>query len=218
VGAIEPVAAPAGLAVYSAAVGLTTAVPLPLVDRFLTGLVRGAAMRRVCLRHGVRLGREARDILGRPDRRRGQSDGALLVVRSILERAVAPLRVFARADDAVATLLSALLLDHYLHTAPRAMGAPLMGAEARRLRRAMDSAAAQALASSLWSAPAGVLRTVLEALRAALTIDTEDRDPLERLVDTALDAAADAPLSLAERMREAFDVALRSVEEEDGVP
>src|SRR3972149_2108562 len=47
-------AAGPGMAIYAAAAGLATAVPVPFVDGVLAGLARGAAMRRTAARRGVR--------------------------------------------------------------------------------------------------------------------------------------------------------------------
>jgi hypothetical protein len=44
-------------------------------------------------------------------------------------------------------------------------------------------------------------------------LDTEDRSPVERAVDTLLDAAADSPESILERLRGAFDHAMRQEDE-----
>src|SRR5690606_25929324 len=63
----------AGVMVYAAASGLLTSVPVPFLDSLLGGLARGAALRRIAGRHGVRLTREARDVLAAP---RGAGAGA----------------------------------------------------------------------------------------------------------------------------------------------
>lgn len=203
-----PVGGGSPMAVYAAAAGLAAAVPVPFVDSALGGLARGAALRRVASRHGVRLAGEAREILSRPlAAERSRSWGASVVRRS-LARIAAPLRIAVRLEDALMTCVAALLLDHYLATADRERGAPIGVDEARRLRGAIEHAAVAGAAGSLREAPGRFWTALREALRAAATPDPEDRSPAERLVDALLDAAADAPGEMGERMRAAFDDAL----------
>lgn len=205
---------PSGMGVYAAAAALSSVVPVPLLDQMLSRLARGAAMRRVARRHGVRLTGEAREVLARtgsPDRRRAISMGLL---RRAATRLLPPLRIAARLDDAVETFAAALLLDHYLGRGGREQGAPLGTEEARRVRRAMDEAMGSGPLESLRDAPGGLWRAVVGAGRAAATPDLEDRSPAERLVDALLDAAADAPGELGDDLRGAFDRALGRLEVE----
>jgi hypothetical protein len=196
--------------VYAVAAGLATAVPVPFADRVLSGLARGSALRRVAKRHDVRLTRGARDVLsgGRVSR-----DPKGRWLRSAITSALAPLRVASRVDDAISTWSAAVLLDHHLATAERPKGAPLSRDEALAVRHAMDSAEVDAVLEALHLAPGHVVRTIGESLRAAVELDTEDRSPVERAVDTLLDAAADSPGSVVERLRAAFDRAMREEEE-----
>ena len=55
-----------GVAVYAAAAGLVSVIPIPFVDGILTGVARGSAVRRISGRHGVRLSHEARKTLAGP--------------------------------------------------------------------------------------------------------------------------------------------------------
>lgn len=193
---------------YAAAAALATVVPVPILDRMLSRLARGAAMRRVAARHQVRLVGEARAILSRttPEgRRRAVSVG---LVRKALTRLVPPLRIAARLDDALETFAASLLLDHYLGRGGRDPGAPLGTDEARRVRRAMDAAMSAGPLESLREAPGGLWTTVVSAARSTVTPDVEDRSPAERLVDSLLDAAADAPGEVGGDLRAAFDDAL----------
>lgn len=197
------------IAIYAAAAGLATAVPVPILDEALTGLARGAALRRVASRHGVRLTGEARDILSRPLSAERQKAWQHHLIRRTVGQILAPLRVAARVEDALATFVASLLLDHYLQTARRERGLAIGVDEARRIRGAMEDAAISGSFASLREAPAGFWRTLVDAFRAAATPDPEDRSPAERLVDALLDSAADAPGELGERTRRAFDESLR---------
>jgi len=199
---------PGGLAVYAAAAGLASALPVPLLDQLAAGLARGAALRRVSARRGVRLTREARRVLAAPSAARPGRSVPARLVRAAAGRVFAPLRVASRLDDALATYGACLLLDHYLRTSERIAGAPLGADEARRLRAAMDAGGLRGSVDALKAAPRGFVRAVAGALRAAVAADDEDRSPLERLVDALLDAAADAPVQVSARLTARFDAAL----------
>jgi hypothetical protein len=190
------------LAVYATAAGLATAVPLPLLDRALSGLARGAALRHVASRHGVRLTREARQMLV------SELTGGnkkMRLARAALVHLTAPLRIASRVDDALSTWSAAVLLDHYLVTRPRAPHAALGGAEARAVKDAIDSAEVHGVLASLRAAPSALGRSVVDAVKSAGQLDLEDRTPLERVFDTLLDRAADAPEEIGVRLRAAFD-------------
>jgi hypothetical protein len=200
------------LGVYAVAAGLASAIPIPVLDSALGGLARGAAMRRVAERHGVRLRPDARELLAQPmgasaRGRRGR------IVRAVALRVLAPLRVPARIEEVVETILSAALLDHYLTRADRPAGAPLHLDEARRIRRAIDAAGTRTAAASVRSMPRSLLDAVRDAGRAAVGFDDEDRTPAERTIDTLLDALADAQRGVSDDLRRAFDAALRADDE-----
>jgi hypothetical protein len=203
-----------GVAVYAAAAGLVSVVPIPFVDGILTGVARGSAVRRIAGRRGVRLTREARKTLASISITRPTGTGAARLLRMALSRALSPIRIASRVEDATATVLSAILLDHYLATSSRRVGSPLDDREARRVRDAMESAFSASGLESLRTLPLGALDVFLGAGRAAFAIDSEDRGPVERFVDTLLDGAADAPSEWSERLRVLFDEAL--VREERG--
>jgi hypothetical protein len=198
----------AALGVYAVAVGAASAVPVPFVDEWFGQLARGSALRRVARRHGVRLTPGARKVLSAslsPGAR-----GALprRVLGAVVRRAFAPLRIAARFEDAVATILSSVMLDHYLRHAGRREGQTMTEAEADRLRRAMDSAEVQGALDALRDTPSGVRRAVRDAVRSAFDPDIEDRSPGERIVDALLDVFADAPDELSDRLCAALDRAL----------
>lgn len=213
-GAIQPSqgSEPPRVAVYAAAAGLATAVPVPFVDRALSGLARGAALRRVAKRRGVRLSRDARDILS-GGRTTSSLKGRWL--RSALASALAPIRIASRIDDAVSTWAAAIVLDHHLVTATRDAHAPLTRDEAVAIRRAMDSAEVDTVLESLRVAPQGFVTTLARAARSAAELDIEGRSPLERIVDTLLDAAAEAPDGVIGRLHDAFDRAMDEAARDD---
>ena len=196
------------VAVYSVAVGLASAVPVPFLDRALSGLARGAALRRVAARHGVRLSGKAREILSAASPKGDARSVSRHVLRTALVQLVAPLRIASRIEDALATTAAALLLDHYLATSKREPRAPIDVTEAKRIRDAMQDGAVVGAFDSLRAAPAGVVKAITSSLRAAAKPDAEDRSPAERLVDALLDEAADAPADVVVRMQAAFDRAL----------
>lgn len=197
-----------GLAIYAAAAGLASAVPVPVLDTLLGGLARGAAMRRVAARHGVRLSRDARRLLAHPP---PAADRRVRLARRVLTRVVAPLRVIRRVEEGLGALAAARLFDHYLRTSDRRPGAPLEAAEAARVRAAIGRAAVEGAFDSARDAPGGFYRTARDAVATLLEPGSDDRTPLERVVDTLLDAAADAPDDVGDRVLERFDAALREV-------
>ncbi len=194
-----------GVAVYAAAAGLVSIVPIPFIDSVLTGIARGSAVRRIAGRRGVRLTHEARKTLAGISITRPTGTGAARLLRMALSRALSPVRIASRLEDATATVLSSILLDHYLATSDRRRGSPLDEREARRVRDAMEAAFAASGLESLRTLPLGAFEVVASAARAAFAIDAEDRGPVERFVDTLLDGAADAPSEWSERLRVLFD-------------
>jgi hypothetical protein len=204
-----------GVLVYAALAGLLASLPVPLLDDLAVGLARGAALRRVARRHGVVLGREARDVLRAPHAASGggvrERSGGL--VRSLLRRAVAPMRALSRVEQVVGTVLAAVLLDHYLARRPRTAGCVGV-AEARRVRAAIDEALSVGAVAVLRDLPSGLRTTLRTATDHAGGVDPEGRRLLERLTDALMDALADAPAAAAERLRAAFDAALARAEAE----
>lgn len=196
------------VAVYATAAGLASVVPVPWLDDVLCGLARGAAVRRVAGRHGVRLDKRARAILAAPEAPERGAGKARKLVRAVAARLVAPLRVVKRVEGGLSAFASALLFDHYLATADRRPGAPVLVDEAWRVRAAIDAATVGGVAQAMRRVPIGTWRAFSGAAKAAIALDEEDRPPLERTVDALLDAAADAPDDLASHLRTKFDAAL----------
>ena len=195
----------ASFGVYAAAAGLASAVPVPWLDRALSELARGAAVRRVAARHGVRLTRDARTVLAASPARGARS---MRPAGKLLARATAPLRVASRLDDALSTWATAVLLDHHLATSARPSHAPLGADEARRIQRAASSAEVEGALAVLRATPGSVVRTIVEAFRSVGTADFEDRTPAERFADVLLDAAARSPAGARAELVEAFGAAM----------
>lgn len=198
----------AGAAVYAAAAGVVSAVPVPFLDGLLGGIARGSAMRRVASRRGVRLSREARKVLSHVSLSRSTGTGPARLLRAALSRALAPVRIASRVEEAGATFLAALVFDHYLASSPRRVGAPVGEAEALRVRAAMEAAFVDGGLEALRSVPLGVLEGVFRAGKDSLQPDLEDRGLVERFVDHLLDGAADAPSDVFQRVCDLFDTAM----------
>lgn len=197
-----------GVVVYAAVAGAASVVPVPFLDAVLAKLARGSAMRRVASRRGVRLTPDARVVLARPGLSAQLGTGPARLLRTAITRALAPVRIASRIEDATATFLSALMLDHYLATSDRRPGAPLGDREAGIVRAAMEQAWADSGLEALRTVPVGIFELVVHAAKATVQLDTEGRGPVERFVDALLDGAADAPDDLMQRMRDHFDAAI----------
>lgn len=200
--------ATSGAVVYATAAGMLSAIPVPFLDGALAGIARGSAVRRVAARRGVRLSREAREVLSKVGVTRHIGTGPARLLRMALSRALAPVRIASRLEDASASFFTVVLLDHYLRTGDRRPGAPVGGLEAERVRAAMEDAIARGGIDALRSVPIGAFELVYRSVRAAIDVDTEDRGPVERFVDTLLDGLADAPGGTVERLTEHFDASI----------
>ncbi len=202
----------AGAAVYAAAAGAVSAVPIPFLDGILGGIARGSAMRRVASRRGIRLSREARKVLSQVSLSRSTGTGPARFLRAALSRALAPIRIASRMEEAGATFLAALVFDHYLASSSRRPGAPVGEAEALRVRAAMEQAFVDGGLEALRSVPMGALDTLINAGKDSMQPDLEDRGLVERFVDHLLDGAADAPSDVFQRMCDLFDAAMERSE------
>jgi uncharacterized protein (DUF697 family) len=196
-------------AVYAAVSSLVAAVPLPILDRWLVSLVRGAAMRRVAERHGVRLTPKARTVLSSTSAAKETGSRARRLVRTAVERALSPVRVVGRIEDAIGTVVAAALFDHYLETYHRE--GPIAEAEAKRIRAAIESAEIRGLFLALRSAPGAAADLVTTSVRTIIDAD-DDRTPAERLADALLEGLSRAPDGFLGRARQAFDRALEDGE------
>ena len=205
----------ASVSVYAAITGLAGAVPVPLLDGVLSELSRGAAMRRVARRHGVVLTPDARAILASSGSIHATSTERGRLLKMALASVLAPLRIAARVDDAVGTLLSAVCLDHFLRRPDRPARAALTVAEAQRVRAATERAIGEAGFDALKTIPSGLYRILRRAFDVLIAADDEGRSPIERSVDAVLDGLADAPDELVDALTLQFDLAL---EEDRGTP
>jgi hypothetical protein len=179
---------------------------VPLLDGVLSELARGAALRRVALRHGVTLTPPARSILAGTGATRVTSTGRARLLKAAVSSAVAPFRIASRLEDAAGTLFGAALLDRYL-TRRRKTG-PITRAEAEDLRDAMEEAVVATGFDALREVPLGVFDVIRDAVTAAVARDREGRSRLEVLVDALLDGAAEAPDDLLGRLGAHFDDAM----------
>ncbi len=200
--------ATSGAVVYATAAGALSAVPVPFLDGMLAGVARGSAVRRVASRRGVRITRGARAVLGGVGLTRATGTGSGRLLRAALSRLLAPIRLASRLESGLASFLTVALFDHYLKTSDRRAGMPVDELEAERIRRAMEAAFAESGLETLRGAPLGVLDLLTRSLRAAASVDTEDRGLVERFADSLLDGLADAPTDAIERLTELFDQAL----------
>ena len=199
---------------HATVAAFAAALPIPVLDDVLGRLARGSALRRVAKGHGVALRPEARQRLAEaaPPMLQALPGGG--ITRRVLVRVAAPLRVWGRAEAGVVAMLDARLLDHYLELAPsrgwRVAGAPLELAEAEALLVAMKAAREGGLPRSLLAFPvrfAGSLADLPGTLRGE---DDEGRNRVERLLDTLLDAFADAPPGAWEAVTARFERALEA--------
>ena len=134
--------------------------------------------------------------------------GPARFLRAALSRALAPVRIASRAEEAGATFLAALVFDHYLATSDRRHGSPIGEAEALRIRGAMEAAFVDGGLEALRAVPLGAFETVIRAGKESIQPDLEDRGIIERFVDGLLDGAADAPSDVFQRMCDLFDTAM----------
>ncbi|HEY3359866.1 MAG TPA: hypothetical protein VGQ83_41835 [Polyangia bacterium] len=120
--------------------GVVGVIPIPVVDDVLTGIARGRLFRRLADRRQVDLDRSAILVLCE-DRQttmlRNATLAALTLVLARYWRRVFPvLAVGRRVDEMVHTFQMGTLFDHYC--ARHHVGAAVKGADAARLRFAMD--------------------------------------------------------------------------------
>lgn len=199
-----------GVEVHAVATALAGAVPVPFVGGYAQALTRGAAFRRIARAHGVRLTGGARDALAAPWGSAGRTSG---LVRLALRRVAAPLLIASRLEQATRLLLDARLFDHYLAVADARGWRQVEGTK----RGPMSRAEAERIRAALAAAPGGSLRGLVreigpEARRALGEVQdgSEERNPLERLVDGALEFAASLPEDAVDGARARFEQALES--------
>ncbi len=123
--------------------GVVGLVPVPLIDDLLTGLVRGRMVRRLAEERKVDLTPSAVLILAE-ERQATMARNATLTAISLVALRYAWRKVFValalsrRAEEMAHTFQIGTLFDHYC--ARHHVGAAVKGAEAARLRYAMEQA------------------------------------------------------------------------------
>jgi len=190
-------AVPGRLAVLSGLSLVLGAVPLPFIPHRVLRQVRGAVAYDALARHSVALVSDARDVLAEPDStdrmRKFLRKGVEFASRRILRR----LGPFA-ALSAIASSFEVFALGHLLEryvaqvrpSGPIRMHEP----EARRVRRAIDSAVLR------------IFSPGVDTERLTLPDAPEDlRDELTRWIDTLLLTGATLPSYLQRRLDAAFD-------------
>src|SRR5258706_7823405 len=195
-----PRTAPGRLSVMALLGMVAGAVPLPFVPSVVLRRVRGALAHDVAARHGLSLTEEARMEISEPSS--AARGGALLSTVAFLAR-----RTFRRLSMlGVVPPLSAwlevyalgLLFDRYLERVRSSQTVRIHAAEAKLVRRVIDTAVSRALSPKL----------ELRARDGAVEPSEELRSFSTRLVDGLLLAVAAIPDHLQRRLETAFDIAL----------
>jgi hypothetical protein len=187
------------IGVYAAMGASVGAVPLPWLPGSLAKRVRGALLHDIALRHGVSLTPEARATLADPAGlgapRGWVEQGVRFVGVRLAARALArlgPVGVVWPLRDAVRTFALGHLFDRYLSTLRTERAVRIDVEEARRVRRAIDSAFARAVTL----AP--------EPTEEPTPVD-DQRDAMTALLDGLFSLAAGVPDRLVRRLDLAFD-------------
>jgi hypothetical protein len=173
------------------------AVPMPILPGAALRRVRGALVHDIAARHGLSLTEEGRKEISEPSR--VARSGALLTTIAFFAR-----RTFRRFGVlGVVPPISAwlevyalgLLFDRYLLRVRSSQTLRIHGAEAKLVRKAIDTALSRALSPKLELKPRQGEVEPAEELRSFST----------RLIDGILLAAAALPDHLQRRLETAFD-------------
>jgi len=189
---------------YAAIGAAAASVPIPWIPDSLVSRVRGAVVHDVATQHGVSLTADARRALGQA--RSGASStpvglaaqtlrfvGLRLAGRTLSR--FAPIGLLWPVRDAIRTYSLGLLFDYYLRTIRAHAGGPMDEPEARRVRSAIDGAAARILSAD-------------SAFVDPPEPEGDARDPLTAFIDTMLAMTASLPERLILRLEAAFDEAM----------
>jgi hypothetical protein len=191
------------LGIYAAMGAGTGTVPLPWVPDALARRVRGSLVHDIAVRHGTALEAAAREALAAraaPGEKRGLVRQAVRFVGSTLAKraltGLAPIGLVGPVRAALDTYVLGHLFDRYL--TQRALSAtardPRIGDdEARRVRKAIDSALLRALTVD-----------VDPVTPPPLSAD-DARDGTTTFIDGVLSFAAGVPEQLIVRLDAAFD-------------
>jgi hypothetical protein len=190
-------AVPGRLAVLSGVSLLLGAVPLPILPSRMLRQVRGAVAYDALSRHGVALVSDARDVLAEPDStdrmRKFLRKGVELASRRILRR-LGPFAALSAIASSFEVFALGHLLERYVVQVRPSGSIRMHEPEARRVRRAIDSAVLR------------IFSPGVETTRLTLPDAPEDlRDELTRWIDTLLLTGATLPSYLQRRLDAAFD-------------
>ncbi|HEY1959837.1 MAG TPA: hypothetical protein VGH28_29710 [Polyangiaceae bacterium] len=183
------------LGTYSALGAAAAAIPIPILPGSIATRVRGALVHDVCARHGLSVTPEARRFLAKPGLAEGPEGVFGMALRFATTRIfsrLGPLTVLPPIRSALLTYAIGHLLSRYLDRREDP-SVRIDVDEARRVRRAIESAIARVVAtpapdeSDIGSAP------------------EELRDPVTQATDGIIAAVASLPGNLVRRLEAAFD-------------
>ncbi len=185
------------LGIYAALGAATGVVPLPWVPDALVRRLRGALAQDVSARHGLSLTSEARAVLSDPattGEEHGMWTQAIrFASRKLLSR-FTPLGFLPPLRSAAHTFALGHLLNRYIEAWRTERSVRIDLDEARRVRRAIDTAVMSAINAELQAG---------EAPRLAASEDL--RDATTQLLDGVIIATAGVPDWLVRRLNAAFD-------------
>ncbi len=192
------------LGAYAALGASAGAVPIPWIPDALLFRVRGALIHDVAAQHGLFLTPSARRVLSQPSlgvdasparvAARALGFVSLRLAGRALSR-LAPIGILWPVRDAVRTYALGHLLDHYLRTSRKEVRGPLDEPEARRVRAAIDGAAAHIFSVESQFAPSP-------------EPEGDARDAMTALIDRMLTTTASLPERVMRRLEAAFDEAM----------
>jgi hypothetical protein len=200
---VEPMDA-GRLGVYAVLGGSAGTVPLPWVTDVLVRYVRGALLQEIAARRGVSLTPEAREVLADPQgpaAPRGLAAqalrflGARLAVRMLTS--LGPGALLWSLGGTLRTYALGRLFDRYLARGRSQRAVRIDAEEARRIRKAIDTAMARALTTAAGFGPEP-------------TVIDDQRDAATAFVDAALGFAARVPSWMTRRLDVAFDEVCRA--------
>jgi hypothetical protein len=201
---------------WSLIAGAVGLVPLPIIDELVTGLARGRLLRRLADLRQVDLTRSAVLVLCEEPQSTMLRNATLAAFTLLLarywRRMFPVVAVGRRVDEIVHTFQLATLFDHYC--ARHHVGAALKGAEAARVRGAIEAVQAglhRDLAARVFARALGRAAASVRGLPRRLAGPWRGRAPRPLTGDEALDEVA-AGLDQAGLLRRA----VRIVDEELG--
>jgi len=190
-------AAPGRLSVMALLGLVAGAVPMPIIPGAALRRVRGALAHDIAARHGLSLTEEARKEISEPSRA-ARSGALLATVAFFARRTLRRFGVLGIVPPISAWLevyALGLLFDRYLERVRSSQTVRIHGAEAKLVRKAIDSALSRALSPKLELKPRHGDVEPAEELRTFST----------RVIDGVLLAAAAVPGHLQRRLETAFD-------------